>query len=48
MDEVAEVASKYFMNIFKASTCDKMEECLNTADRKITDAMLARDVVQAV
>ena len=40
VDEVAEVASEYFMNIFKTSTCDRMEECLNTVNRKITDDML--------
>ena len=40
MDEVAEVASEYIMNIFKASTYDRMEECLNIVNRKITDDML--------
>ena len=40
VDKVVEVASEYFMNIFKASTCDRMEECLNTVNRKITDDML--------
>ena len=40
VDEVEEVASEYFMNIFNAGTCDRMEECLNTVDRKITDDML--------
>ena len=34
VDKVAEVASEYFMNIFKVSTCDRMEECLNTVNRK--------------
>ena len=34
VDEVAEVASEYFMNIFKVGTCDRVEECLNTVDRK--------------
>ena len=40
VDGVAKVASDYFMNIFKAGTCDRMGECLNTIDRKITDDML--------
>ena len=40
VDEVAEVASEYVMNIFKASTYDRMEECLNIVNRKITDDML--------
>ena len=34
------VASDYFMNIFNAGTCDRMEECLNTVNQKITDDML--------
>jgi len=40
VDEVAEVASEYFMNIFNVGTCDRMEECLSTVNRKITDDML--------
>ena len=40
VDEVAEVASEYIMNIFKASTYDRMEECLNIVNRKITNDML--------
>ena len=40
MDEVADMASDYFMNIFKASTCDRMEDCLNTVNQKITDDMM--------
>ena len=40
VDEVVKVALEYFMNIFKAGTCDRMEEWLNTIDRKITDDML--------
>ena len=39
--EVAfEVASDYFTNIFKAGTCDRIEECLSTVNQKITDDML--------
>ena len=40
VDDVADVASDYLMDIFKASTCDRMEECLNAVNRKITDDML--------
>ena len=40
MKEVADVASDYFMNIFNASTCDRMEECLNAVNRRMTDDML--------
>ena len=38
--EVAEVASNYFQNIFKAGTCDRMGECLNAVPHKMTDEML--------
>ena len=40
VDEVAEVASDYFMNIFKAITCDRMEECLNAVHQRLTADML--------
>ena len=40
VDEVADVASDYFMNIFKEGACDRMEECLDTVNHKITDDML--------
>ena len=40
MDEVADVASDYFMNIFKASIYDRMEDCLNTVNQKITDDIM--------
>ena len=40
MDEVAEVASDYFMSIFKAGTCDRMEECLNAVHQRLTADML--------
>ena len=40
MKEVADVASDYFMNIFNASTCDRMEESLNAVNRRITNDML--------
>ena len=37
---MADVAFNYFMNIFKAGTCDRMEDCLNTVNQKITDDMM--------
>ena len=40
MEEVADVAFDYFMNIFKAGTCDRMEECLNVVNWRMTDDML--------
>ena len=40
VDEVAEVASDYFMNIFKAGTYDRMEECLNAVHQRLTADML--------
>ena len=40
VDEVADVALDYFMNIFKEGTCDRMEECLDTVNHKITDDIL--------
>ena len=40
VEEVADVASDYFMNIFKAGTCDRMEECLNAVHQRLTDDML--------
>ena len=40
VEDVAEVASDYFMNIFNAGTCDRMEECLSTVNHKIIDDML--------
>ena len=40
VDGVAKVASDYFMNIFKASTCDRIVECLSTVNREITEDML--------
>ena len=40
MEEVAKVASDYFMNIFKAGSCDRMEECLNVVHQRLTTDML--------
>ena len=39
VEEVVEVASNYFMNIFKACTCDRMEDFLTTVTNKLTDDM---------
>jgi len=40
VDKVADVALDYFMNICKEGPCDRMEECLDTVNHKITDDML--------
>ena len=40
MEEVADVAFDYFMNIFKAGTCDRMEEFLNAINWRMTEDML--------
>ena len=37
---MVDMTSDYFMNIFKASTYDRMEECLNTVNQKIIDDMM--------
>ena len=34
VEDVAKVAFDYFMNIFSASTCDRMRQCLNTVNHK--------------
>ncbi|KAK9998700.1 hypothetical protein SO802_018303 [Lithocarpus litseifolius] len=39
VEEVAEVASDYFMKIFIVGTCDRMEDCLNTVPTKLTNDM---------
>ena len=36
MEDIANVATGYFDNLFCASTCDQMEECLNVVPRKVT------------
>ena len=38
-DGIAGVAVEYFENLFKASTCERIEECLNTVNPKITPDM---------
>ena len=39
MEEVVGVASAYFDNLFQAGAEDKMEECLNAVQSKVTDDM---------
>ena len=38
-DDIAGVAVEYFENLFKAGTCERVEECLNTVTPKITPDM---------
>ena len=38
-DDIAVVAVEYFENLFKAGTCERVEECLNTVTPKITPDM---------
>ena len=40
VEEVADVAFDYFMNIFKVGTCDRMEEFLNAVNQRMTENML--------
>ena len=39
LEEVVEVASAYFDNLFHAGVGDQMEECLNAMQSKVTDDM---------
>ena len=39
MEDIANVATSYFENLFCTSTCDQMEECLNAVPRKVTPEM---------
>ena len=46
MEDIARVAVDYFDNIFYASSCNQMEECLSTVSAKVTpdmQDMLSRD-----
>ena len=38
-DDIAGVVVEYFENLFKAGTCERVEECLNTVTPKITPNM---------
>ena len=39
LEEVVEVATNYFNNLFSVGTADQMEECLNTVPIKVTNNM---------
>ncbi|XP_023915655.2 uncharacterized protein LOC112027215 [Quercus suber] len=39
MEDIADVATEYFENIFKSGACDRMEECLDTVQHKMTAEM---------
>ena len=39
LEEVVEVASDYFDNLFSAGVANQMEECLNTVSNEVTDNM---------
>ena len=39
MEDIANVATGYFDNLFCVGTCDQMEECLNAVPRKVTPEM---------
>ena len=39
LEEVVEVATDYFNNLFSVGKADQMEECLNTVPIKVTDNM---------
>ena len=46
MEDIARVAVDYFDNIFYASSCNQMEECLSIISAKVTTNMqdlLSRD-----
>ena len=46
VEDIARVAVDYFDNIFYASSCNQMEECLSTVSAKVTldmQDMLSRD-----
>lgn len=40
IDDIVAVATDYFKEIFISSTCDQMEECLNSVSHKVTPNML--------
>ena len=39
IEDVADLATNHFEDIFKASTCDRLEECLNAVSHKMTSNM---------
>ena len=45
MEEIADVATNYFENIFKAGDCDRLEECLAAVHPKVSIDM--RDILSS-
>lgn len=39
MEDIDNVATNYFDNLFCASPCDQMEECLNAVSCKVTSEL---------
>lgn len=39
MDDIAGVVTDYFENIFRSSSCERMDECLRAVQHKVTLAM---------
>ena len=39
VEDIAKVAIEYFDNLFSASSCDQVEECLETVSAKVTPDM---------
>ena len=39
VEDIANVANDYFNNLFAASNCDQMEECLSKVTNKVTSSM---------
>lgn len=39
VEDIADVAIKYFENMFKSGTCDRLEECLAMVPHKVTNDM---------
>ena len=39
MEDIVNVATGYFDNLFSAGSCDQMEECLDAISRKVTPEM---------
>lgn len=39
VEDIANGANDYFNNLFAASNCDQMEECLSKVTNKVTSSM---------
>ena len=39
IEDILGVVREYFENIFKSGSCDKMDECLNAVQHKVTPKM---------